>query len=206
MAIYKDPSFTDYEGFVEKFKPRKTTDDCYTPKAIYEALVSYIDREVTPLAGHEIVRPFYPGGDYEEYDYPDDCIVIDNPPFSIMSDILRFYNRHRIKFWLFAPGLTVAAKAAKDNTVVIINEGIIYENGANVATGFVTNIWPGNPAFVTAGDLNEVIYDLQNDVSRRAVVYEIPSNLTTAARLRAISVGGGEARVSEESSHVGAQH
>lgn len=23
--------FEDYEGFVEKFKPKKTTDDCYTP-------------------------------------------------------------------------------------------------------------------------------------------------------------------------------
>lgn len=27
-------SFTDYEGFVEKFKPKKTTDDCYTPPAV----------------------------------------------------------------------------------------------------------------------------------------------------------------------------
>lgn len=23
--------FEDYEGFVEKFKTKKTTDDCYTP-------------------------------------------------------------------------------------------------------------------------------------------------------------------------------
>lgn len=23
--------FNDYEGFVDKFKPKKTTDDCYTP-------------------------------------------------------------------------------------------------------------------------------------------------------------------------------
>lgn len=25
-------SFIDYDGFVEKFKPRKTTDDCYAPQ------------------------------------------------------------------------------------------------------------------------------------------------------------------------------
>ena len=25
--------FEDYEAFVEKFKPKKTTDDCYTPPA-----------------------------------------------------------------------------------------------------------------------------------------------------------------------------
>ena len=30
--------FNDYEGFVEKFKPKKTTDDCYTPPAVYEAV------------------------------------------------------------------------------------------------------------------------------------------------------------------------
>ena len=27
-----------YEEFVEKFKPKKTTDDCYTPSEIYEVI------------------------------------------------------------------------------------------------------------------------------------------------------------------------
>lgn len=27
-----------YEEFVEKFKPKKTTDDCYTPPEIYEVI------------------------------------------------------------------------------------------------------------------------------------------------------------------------
>lgn len=31
-ATSQDPAaFRDYEGFVEKFEPKKTTDDCYTP-------------------------------------------------------------------------------------------------------------------------------------------------------------------------------
>ena len=30
--------FEDYEGFVEKFKPKKTTDDCYTPETVYTAI------------------------------------------------------------------------------------------------------------------------------------------------------------------------
>ena len=30
--------FNDYDGFVEKFKPKKTTDDCYTPPLVYEAV------------------------------------------------------------------------------------------------------------------------------------------------------------------------
>ena len=57
-------SFTDYDGFVDKFKPKKTTDDCYTPPAVYEAVIDYVNRNVSPLEGREIVRPFWPGGDY----------------------------------------------------------------------------------------------------------------------------------------------
>ena len=35
----KQDKFEDYEGFVEKFKPKKTTDDCYTsPPTIYITL------------------------------------------------------------------------------------------------------------------------------------------------------------------------
>ena len=34
----REEKFNDYEGFVEKFKPKKTTDDCYTPPAVYEAV------------------------------------------------------------------------------------------------------------------------------------------------------------------------
>ena len=69
-----------YNAFVDKFKPKKTTDDCYTPDNVYNAVADWVadeygkDRE-------NFVRPFYPGGDYQGYDYPQDCIVVDNPPF-----------------------------------------------------------------------------------------------------------------------------
>ena len=81
-------SFTDYDGFCEKFKPKKTTDDCYTPPAVYDAVLDYVNRNVTPLEGREVVRPFWPGGDYERHEYPKGCIVIDNPPFSITAQIV----------------------------------------------------------------------------------------------------------------------
>ena len=56
-----------YEEFVEKFKPKLTTDDCYTPPAIYEVIRDWACNEfkIDPAV---IVRPFYPGGDYEHYD------------------------------------------------------------------------------------------------------------------------------------------
>ena len=56
--------FEDYDGFVEKFKPKKTTDDCYTPPQVYRAVLDWAAAEYG-LAGREIVRPFFPGGDYD---------------------------------------------------------------------------------------------------------------------------------------------
>ena len=38
----------DYDGFVEKFKPKKTTDDCYTPPAVYDAVVGWCRDERQP--------------------------------------------------------------------------------------------------------------------------------------------------------------
>lgn len=35
----------EYEAFVEKFKPKLTTDDCYTPDNIYEAVASWVAEE-----------------------------------------------------------------------------------------------------------------------------------------------------------------
>lgn len=51
--------FTDnpeYEAFVNKFKPKKTTDDCYTPPKVYEAVKDWVCEEygVNP---DNIVRP-----------------------------------------------------------------------------------------------------------------------------------------------------
>lgn len=56
-----------FEDFCEKFKPKKTTDDCYTPPTIYEVIKNWACKEygIDPT---KIVRPFYPGGDYEEFD------------------------------------------------------------------------------------------------------------------------------------------
>lgn len=58
----RQATFEDYEGFVEKFKPKKTTDDCYTPPAVYEAIKSWACKRygIDPA---KIVRPFYPGSE-----------------------------------------------------------------------------------------------------------------------------------------------
>ena len=127
-----------YEKFVEKFKPKLTTDDCYTPPEVYEAVKDWAVKEYK-LEDREIVRPFYPGGDYEHFNYIDGSVVIDNPPFSILSKIIDFYMERGIKFFLFAPHLTLFS-GNRNICYLITGAKIIYENGANVSTSFITNM------------------------------------------------------------------
>ena len=133
-----NPLKSDYEAFVEKFKPKKTTDDCYTPPAVYEAVKAWALEEYPDWQGRPVVRPFWPGGDFERFDYTEGCVVIDNPPFSIYAKIVRWYCDKGIPFLLFAPGLTAGVFGA-DVTYIVVNASITYENGAVVNTNFVTN-------------------------------------------------------------------
>ena len=62
--------FEDYDGFVEKFKTKKTTDDCMTPPEIYDVVRDYACKRYG-VDATKIVRPFWPGGDYEHVDIED---------------------------------------------------------------------------------------------------------------------------------------
>lgn len=70
----------EYNEFTEKFEPKKTTDDCYTPDKVYDAVADWVANEYG-LDRSKFVRPFYPGGDYEREKYPDGCAVVDNTSF-----------------------------------------------------------------------------------------------------------------------------
>lgn len=50
-----------YEEFVEKFKPKKTTDDCYTQPEVYEVIKDWVCRTYN-VDETKIIRPFKPGG------------------------------------------------------------------------------------------------------------------------------------------------
>ena len=127
----------EYGAFTDKFKAKLTTDDCYTPEAVYNAVRDWTVREYS-LEGRETVRPFWPGGDFEVFDYPDNCVVIDNPPFSIYNRILKFYTENGIDFMLFGPALTLFKRY--DCCYIVTNEKVTYKNGAKVNTSFVTNL------------------------------------------------------------------
>ena len=129
----------EYQAFLQKFELKKTTDDCYTPELIYEAVANWVANEYG-LNRKNFVRPFYPGGDYQNETYPADCIVVDNPPFSILSEIQRFYVSKGIKFFIFAPSLTLFGSQQQGTTVLPIDVTCTYANGANVNASFITNL------------------------------------------------------------------
>ena len=178
----REEKFNDYEGFVKKFEPKKTTDDCFTPQDVYDAVLGWVGERLTDLRGREVVRPFWPGGDYENYDYPENCVVVDNPPFSQYVKIVRYYVRKGIDFFLFAPALTLFNK--EDCTFVITGSSIMYENGAVVNTGFATNM-AGDVRVWTCPELSRRISAaVKNRPSKPKSKYSYPIELITSAILR----------------------
>ena len=173
----------EYKAFVEKFKAKKTTDDCYTPPHVYDAVADWVAAEYQADRA-TFVRPFFPGGDYERFDYPDGCAVVDNPPFSILSKIIAFYHRRQIRFFLFAPALTLFSSSSS-STSIPCGVSITYENGAQVPTSFVTNMEDPRIRVRTAPTLYRDVKDANDrnlaETKRSLPRYEYPDNIITAA-------------------------
>ena len=179
-----------YKEFVDKFKPKKTTDDCYTPEIVYKAVSDWVSNEYD-LNACDFVRPFYPGGDYEHFDY-ENKIVVDNPPFSILAKIIDFYLENNVKFLLFAPALTLFNYGGSRNvTLMPIHVTITYKNGANISTSFITNL--ENPDIQIYG--SKTLYDAvknANDINVKSMTkqfpkYQYPNNVLTTSRINKIS-------------------
>ena len=182
----------DYGEFTEKFKAKLTTDDCYTPVEVYEAVLGWL-REKVDLSGANIVRPFWPGGDYEAYDYKEDDVVVDNPPFSILARILRFYRGRGIRFFLFGPQLTLFTSSSL--TYIPCACKVEYANGAKVNTGFISNLF-GDVFAMSAPDLRKRIMEAQEKAKRNGSAslprYEYPPEVLTSSMLGYLSTHGVE--------------
>ena len=183
-----------YEEFIEKFKPKKTTDDCYTPPSVYEVIRDWACNEYGIDSG-KIVRPFYPGGDYENFDYSEGTVVLDNPPFSILSKICTFYLNRGIPFFLFAPSLTAFSGRANNMQMnhIICDCSIEYENGAIVRTSFVTS-YGGDIVAQTEPRLTKLVNDeverLRRTKTAQLPKYTYPNNIVTSALLQRYSKYG----------------
>ena len=187
-SMKRQEKLEDYEGFLEKFKPKKTTDDCYTPPTVYQAVLDYVVERYGIDPG-TAMRPYYPGGDYENEEYPEGCCVVDNPPFSILSKICAFYLSERIPFFLFAPSLTCfsGARMFMRMNHIVCDCDIEYENGAVVRTSFVTNMGVGCVVAESCPELsrrvNAEVERLKAKKTASLPKYEYPDNIVTAAML-----------------------
>ena len=183
LKVRRTRASKEYGDFTDKFKRKLTTDDCYTPEPVYKAVLDWCI-EKYGLQGREIVRPFWPGGDFEKYDYPENCVVIANPPFSIYDHILDFYTNERpTDFFIFGPALTLFKKY--DACYVICNENVTYANGAVVKTSFATNLDSENRVACYT-DLNNAIHHAneQNKPKKEDLpVIKYPCCIVTSALL-----------------------
>ena len=192
----------EYQEFLKKFEAKKTTDDCYTPDNIYNAVRDWAT-EKYEIGNAAIVRPFYPGGDYKSEKYPSGCVVIDNPPFSIISEICEWYTSKRINFFLFAPTLTLLGIMRGAANYVACGCGVVYENGASVNTSFVTNM--GGNKIVAAADLREILDDENKKnlkkLHRELPKYSYPDEVLTATMLCYMAAHGVYLEIGERDAH-----
>ena len=182
----------EYREFLDKFKEAKTTDDCYTPVEVYEAVSSWVADQYG-VEPRNFVRPFYPGGDYKNYTYTDKSIVVDNPPFSILSEILQYYSERGVRFFLFAPTLTLFSSSSS-STALAAGVSVTYENGAIVNTSFLTNLEDKSVRVKSVPSLYRVVQraadEFANSLHKELPKYSYPDNIVTSAFVARLSKYG----------------
>lgn len=178
----------DYNAFVDKFKTKATTDDCFTPPEVYEAVKDWVLEKYGIDKGREIIRPFYPGGDYQNYEYPPNCIVIDNPPFSIMSEITNWYCQNKIDFFLFANHMTLFTSLKEGCNAIVVGANVTYENGAKIATSFLTNL--GGSQISVSASLHDRITSTQSSEPAELKAYDYPDNVISGPRISMLAKNG----------------
>ena len=181
----------EYNAFLDKFEEPKTTDDCYTPDNVYDAVADWVAKEWN-LDRKKFKRPFYPGGDYQKERYTKDTVVVDNPPFSILSEIIRWYCEKGIRFFLFGPTLSLFTAVGSDVQYMPVGVQIMYENGANVNTSFINNI--GEDRLYISAELYQAV-DTANEANVKAAhkdipKYEYPYEAVLAARVYTLAKYG----------------
>ena len=174
----------EYNEFLEKFEAKKTTDDCYTPDLVYDAVADWVMNEYG-VKRQQMVRPFYPGGDYQKEKYPKGAVVVDNPPFSILAEILNWYNDHGVRFFLFAPTLTLFSSSSSTCCAIPTGATVVYENGASVNTSFLTNLEDPMLRVRTAPTLYKAVQEASDEARKERTKetprYSYPDEVITAA-------------------------
>lgn len=173
----------DYDTWFNNLRENvKTSDDVFTPPLVYEEVLKYINEKIIPIDSIEIQRPFYPGGDYQKdaETYNEKSLVIDNPPFSICSEIIDFYTKNNIKFFIFTNGLTIFSYLNRDVHLLCPYAQIKYENGAKINTCFIHNLLPRGVTI--GGDLRDRLKNLCKESKTNRKKYSYPDEVLSVAQ------------------------
>lgn len=147
VEIISTESEKMYKYCVTNGRNINSTDECYTPPAVYDTVLDYaVDRY--GLQDKHVVRPFIPGGNYQKYVYDKNDVVVDNPPFSITTKIAKWYIVNNIPFFMFINGLygVSLSRGLRGKATVIVTDANVsfYNKGSEkrIKLGFVTNLEP----------------------------------------------------------------
>ena len=180
----------EYYEFISKFEERHTSDDCYTPPAVYDVVSDWVAKEYN-LNPDNFVRPFVPNGDYRAFEYTQESVVVDNPPFSILSKIIDFYLEKGIKFFLFAPNTSIFNCLSRNRKVTVLcaSADVIYDNGAKVKTAFVTNL-EDDIAARSCPELYLAIKEAQKNTKPKQNKYTYPDEVVIFSKINTLSETG----------------
>lgn len=173
----------DYDAWFANLRQNvKTSDDIFTPPKVYEVILEYINEKIAPIDNMEIQRPFYPGGDYQKdiENYNEKSVVIDNPPFSISSEIVDFYIKNNIKFFIFLNGLTIFHHLNKNAHLLCPYVSITYDNGAKVNTCFIHNLLP--KGVTISGVLRDKLTAINKERVSKRKKYTYPNEVLSVAQ------------------------
>jgi hypothetical protein len=119
--------------------------------------------------------------------------VVDNPPFSILAEILQYYNEHGVRFFLFAPTLTLFSSSSS-STALPAGVTVIYENGASVNTSFLTNLEDNSVRVKSVPSLYRVVQraadEFAKTLHKELPKYSYPDNIVTSAFVARLSKYG----------------
>lgn len=96
------------------------------------------------LSGYTAIEPFYNGNDYTAIDYTNK-VVVDEPPFSQIMDILNYYRTNGVYFFLYIPALCDIPELTRHSRALIdTSVTLIKQNDVTTFTSFITNLEPSN--------------------------------------------------------------
>lgn len=179
----KEMTAEEYFEWLRKFERKHTTDECYTPPAVYETIKNYVVK-FFGLEGKTIERPFYPDGDYKKAaeSYDENTVVIDNPPFSLTAEIVRTYQALSVRFFLFTQMKTALHHIDKGVSVWFMPSNVVYTEGERVDTAFITNVEPVQCI--------RTVPELDFCVNPRRAKNTYPPNLYIASHFKRMSLTG----------------